>query len=317
MMPAMATPPEGPAPAAVGHLPLPDTIIKGKVLWPYAISIALLHVLALLVFVPWLFSWSGLILMIVGVLVFGQGINLCYHRLLAHRSATVPKWLERAFVVVALCCLQDTPGRWVATHRFHHNHSDEQEDPHSPLVTFLWAHVGWLIFYNAGTQNIATYRKYAPDVLSDPFYLSLEKSFTWVWIYIAHAALFFAAGLAVGWAGGGWPAGVQLGLSWLLWGTIVRTVVVWHITWSVNSLTHLFGYSNYQIKDHSRNNWFVALLAVGEGWHNNHHYDPASASNQHRWWEFDGTYYVIKLLEKLGLATNIVPPKHLRRRNRA
>ena len=86
---------------------------------------------------------------------------------------------------------------------------------------------------------------------------------------------------------------------------------------SVNSLTHLFGYSNYDIDDHSRNNWLVALLTVGEGWHNNHHYDPASASNQHRWWELDLTYYEIKLLEKLGLATDVMPPKFRRRERRA
>ncbi len=127
------------------RLSLPDTIVPGQVRWPYAISIAAMHGLALLAVVPWLFSWTGLIVMLVGVHVFGQAINLCYHRLLAHRSAKVPKWLERSFVVLALCCLQDTPGRWVATHRFHHGHSDEPDDPHSPLVTFLWAHFGWLI----------------------------------------------------------------------------------------------------------------------------------------------------------------------------
>jgi stearoyl-CoA desaturase (delta-9 desaturase) len=314
----MSVMPEAPQPEPApssASLPLPDTIIQGKVLWPYAISIGLLHVLALLAFVPWLFSWTGLIVMIVGVHVFGQGINLCYHRVLGHKSATLPKWLEHAFVVIALCCLEDTPGRWVATHRYHHNYSDEQSDPHSPLVTFLWAHLGWLVFYNAGTHNIATYRKYAPDVLSDPFYLALEKSFAWIWIYVGHALLFFVVGLAIGWSTGGWVAGVQFGLSLLVWGAIVRTVVVWHITWSVNSLTHLFGYTNYQTADHSRNNWFVALLTVGEGWHNNHHHDPASASNQHRWWEFDITYYEIKLLEKLGLASNVIAPRDVRRRH--
>ena len=155
------------------RLPFPDTIVPGPVRWPYAISIAAMHGLALLAVVPWLFSWTGLIVMLIGVHVFGQAINLCYHRLLAHHSAKVPKWLERSFVVLALCCLQDTPGRWVATHRFHHGHSDEPDDPHSPLVTFLWAHIGWLIVQNNRTDNIGTYRKYAPDVLRDPFYLYL------------------------------------------------------------------------------------------------------------------------------------------------
>ncbi len=241
--------------------------------------------------------------MVVGVYVFGQSINLCYHRLLAHKSARVPKWLEHAMVVFALCSIEDTPGRWVATHRFHHVHSDEQNDPHSPLVTFLWAHVGWLLIRNPSTNDIATYQKYARDVLEDPFYMRLEKSNHWIWVYLAHAALYFAIGSLFS---------LEFGLSLLVWGVFVRTVMVWHITWSVNSLTHLFGYASYRTDDHSRNNWVVALLASGEGWHNNHHHDPASASNQHRWWEFDATYYTIKALELVGLATEVVQPRHLR-----
>ncbi len=314
--PLLHPPSEAPTGMAA-RLALPDTIVPGKVLWPYAVSIVGLHLLVLLAFVPWLFTWTGLIVLLVGVYVFGQSINMCYHRLLAHHAATVPKWLEHVFVIIALCCLQDTPGKWVAIHRFHHNHSDVQEDPHSPLVAFFWAHIGWLVMRNVGTHNIAAYRKYAPDVLRDPFYLHLEKTMLWIWIYLGHAALFFAAGFAIGFAlDPQWMAGLQFGLSMLVWGVIVRTVVVWHITWSVNSLTHLFGYRNYETGDHSRNNWLVAVLAVGEGWHNNHHYDPASASNQHRWWEFDVTYYGIKLLEKLGLAKNVIAPKRLRHAHR-
>ena len=166
------------------RLPMPDTVIRGSVRWLYAVPIVTVHALALAAFVPWLFSWTGLIVMVVGVHVFGQAINLCYHRLLAHRSARVPVWLEHFFVIVGLCCMQDTPGKWVATHRFHHNHSDEQPDPHSPLVNFLWSHVGWLVVHNRGTNNIETYRKFAPDIFRDPFYLRLEKGLLPVWIYL-------------------------------------------------------------------------------------------------------------------------------------
>ena len=294
-------------------LPLPESIVPGQIRWEYTIPIAMMHLLALLAIVPWLFSWTGLVVMLIGVHVFGQAINLCYHRLLTHRSAQVPRWLEHCFVIIALCCMEDTPAKWVSIHRYHHNHSDEANDPHSPLVAFIWAHIGWLVVRNDKMHNISTYHKFAPDILKDPFYLKMEKSFSWVWIYVAHAALFFIIGFGIGWiASGSWLAGLQFGLSLLVWGVFVRTVLVWHITWSVNSLTHLFGYSNYDTHDHSRNNWLVALLTVGEGWHNNHHYDPASASNQHRWWEFDVTYYQIKLLEKLGLAKNVILPKHLR-----
>jgi len=298
---------------AVEHvLPLPDTVVRGKIRWSYAIPIATVHLLALAACMPWLFSWTGLIVMIIGVHVFGQAINLCYHRLLAHKSARVPKWLEHAFVILGLCCMEDTPGKWVAIHRYHHNHSDDQPDPHSPLVNFLWSHVGWLLVHNHGTHNFNTYKKFAPDIFQDPFYMRLERGYLWVWIWFAHAVLFFLVGAVVGFMIGGVGEALRFGLSLLVWGVIVRTVVVWHITWSVNSLTHLFGYQNYTTDDHSKNNWLVALLTVGEGWHNNHHHDPASSSNQHRWWEFDITYYELKFLEKLGLASNVIAPRHKR-----
>ncbi|MFW6058748.1 MAG: acyl-CoA desaturase [Phycisphaeraceae bacterium] len=302
------------ASSSTSTLPKPRTV-RARILWVYAIPIAALHVLVLAAVVPWLFSWTGLIAMIVGVHVFGQGINIGYHRLLAHRSFQTPRWVERAFVLLALCCMQDTPARWVANHRFHHKYSDTEPDPHSPLVSFLWSHVGWLMFYNAETHNIAAYQKYVPDLVRDPFYFKLEKR-PWIlfWVYVAHAMLFFAAGAVIGYVTtASWMAALQFGLSLLVWGVIVRTVAVWHITWSVNSLTHLLGYRNYETGEHSTNNWLVALLTVGEGWHNNHHHDPASASNQHRWWEFDISYYEIKLLEWLGLANNVLPPRPKRR----
>lgn len=307
------TAPKGTAPVMDGRLPLPDMVVPGRLNWPYAITIVLFHLLALLALVPWLFTWSAFVAMAVGVLVFGQGINLCYHRLLSHRSFVVPGWLERLFVLIALCCLQDTPGKWVAIHRFHHNHSDEQPDPHTPRVNFLWAHVGWLIIRNPGANNIAIYRKFAGDVLADPFYMKLEKTLLWVWVFVAHAALFGLAGMAIGGlAEGGWAGAWRGGASMLVWGVILRTVLVWHITWSVNSLTHLFGYQRYETGENSRNNWLVALFAVGEGWHNNHHHDPASATNQHRWWEIDLTFGVIRLLEIVGLATKVTRPRHVR-----
>lgn len=294
--------------------------VRGRILWSYAIPIVGLHALALLALVPWLFSWTGLILMLVGVHVFGQGINIGYHRLLTHRSFRAAKWVERGFVLLALCCLEDTPARWTANHRYHHKHSDEEPDPHSPLVSFLWSHVGWLMFKNEAMHTVSAYQKYAPDILKDPFYFKLEKhQLLAPLIYLGHAAVFFLVGVILGYAtaGGGtsaWAAGLQFGLSLLVWGVVVRTVVVWHITWAVNSLTHLFGYRNYDSDEHSTNNWLVALVTVGEGWHNNHHHDPASASNQHKWWELDLSFYEIKLLEKLGVADKVKPPRHERQR---
>lgn len=297
--------------------------MAGEILWVYAIPIVLIHCLALGALVPWLFSWTGVIVMILGVHVFGQGINIGYHRLLTHRSFESPRWVEYSFVVLALCCLQDTPARWVANHRHHHKHSDTEPDPHSPLVHFFWSHVGWLMLRNTGIHTLSAYQASVPDLIRDPFYLRLEKNPMLVfWIYSAHAALFMLAGMVAGALLAGpeadrLTAALQMGLSLLVWGVLVRTVVVWHITWSVNSLSHMFGYRSYDTGEESRNNWLVALLTVGEGWHNNHHHDPASASNQHRWWEIDVSYYEIKALELLGLATRVLPPRHIRQRRPA
>lgn len=288
--------------------------------WEYLLPIALVHGLACLALLPWLFSWSGAALAFVGLTVFGTlGINLGYHRLLTHRSLEVPKWLEHVFTTLALCSLEDSPLRWVTTHRLHHAHSDTPLDPHTPRDGVMWSHCGWLFRRAPDRRSAAIFDRYARDLLDDRWYRRLEtRPFTILWIYLAQMALFAVAGFAVGAIAGGTPAaGGQLAASWVVWGVFVRTVAVWHITWSVNSLTHLLGYRTYQTTEDSRNNWFVALIANGEGWHNNHHHDPASASNQHRWWELDVTWWIILALERVGLATEVIRPRHVRREVRA
>ena len=118
-----------------GHLNLPAAVDRTRLVWPYTITVAIYHLAALLAVLPWFFSWTGLILAAIGVFVFGSlGINLGYHRLLTHRGFTSPKWLEHSFAVLGVCSMQDTPARWVAVHRRHHQFSDQQDDPHSPLV---------------------------------------------------------------------------------------------------------------------------------------------------------------------------------------
>jgi len=305
---------EGPATLSKKRLQRPAAVGR-KIAWRYAIPIVVIHLLALLACLPSMFSWTGLVAFIVGMYFYGGlGINICYHRLLTHRSFEVPMWLERCFVVVALCCMEDAPGTWVATHRLHHNDADEQPDPHSPLVSFLWSHMGWLMFENKSVRGISAYERYARDILKDPFYMRLQRTLLPVWIYAAHALVYFLAGLGAGWGlYGNWQAGVQLGYSLLVWGVILRTVAVWHISWTVNSLSHLFGYRSYETGENSQNNWLVAVLTSGEGWHNNHHIDPVSASNWHRWWEVDPMWMVIRGLEMVGLATNVIRPRHLRR----
>lgn len=295
------------------NLPVPVPVKPYSVNWIYLITIVGIHILALVAFFPYLFSWIGLAICLVGVHVFGQGITIGYHRLLTHRSFKTPLWVERCFAVLGICCLQDTPARWVTVHRIHHVHSDEQPDPHTPLVNFIWSHVGWLVVRNRSTHALSTMEKFSRDLLRDPFYMYLEKRpYNQLVIAAAQFPIFFLIGFVIGWMYSGFEGAWQLGWSVLVWGGLVRIVLVWHITWSVNSLSHMFGYQNYDTKEHSMNNWLVAILTVGEGWHNNHHHDPSTACLRHRWWELDISYIEIKLLEMFGLAWEVVPPRHVR-----
>ena len=293
-----------------GHLNLPAAVDRTRLVWPYTITVAIYHLAALLAVLPWFFSWTGLILAAIGVFVFGSlGINLGYHRLLTHRGFACPKFLEHSFAVLGVCSMQDTPARWVAVHRRHHQFSDQQDDPHSPLVHGLWGHVGWMLIENRDLARLGIYDRYAKDILRDPFYRRMEKSFLYPTIVLTSWAIFFAIGLATGLLSGNTLAdAAQLGTSVLLWAVFVRTVIVWHITWLVNSASHLWGYRTYETGDDSRNNWLVALLSNGEGWHNNHHIDPRSAAHGHKWWEIDVVFWVVRLLEATGLAKNVIRP---------
>ncbi len=294
-------------------LTVPEPVQPYQVNWLYAGTIGLVHLLALLALIPYCFSWTGVIVMLIGVHVFGQGITIGYHRLLTHRSFRTPTWVEHIFAILGICCLEDTPVRWVVIHRMHHVDSDEQPDPHTPLVNFLWSHMGWLMYRNRATHSMSATEKFGKDLLRDPFYMKLEKRpILQFYIVYIQLMIYFVAGFIAGWFYGGLASAIQLGVSLVVWGVFVRTVAVWHITWSVNSLSHMFGYRNYHTGEESRNNWLVALLTVGEGWHNNHHQDPSAATVQHRWWEFDISYYEIKILEKLGLASDVIVPRHLR-----
>ena len=314
-----ASPGNGPPDASLavgapgsGVLALPVGVDGNAWDWPARIGVAVYHALALLAFLPWFFSWTGLVLGALGLYVYGTlGINLCYHRILTHRGLSVPKWLERLLVTLGICCLQDTPARWIAIHRLHHQHADLQRDPHSPLVTLLWGHVGWVLVQNRDTADVAEYERYVCDILKDSYYLALEENDLWLlWINVTQWLVYFAGGLCAGWfVYGNLASAVQFGLSVWLWGVVVRTVVVWHITWTVNSLAHRWGYRTYETGDNSRNNWFVAWISNGEGWHNNHHADPMAAAHGHRWWEVDVTWTTVKLLERVGLASKVVRPR--------
>lgn len=291
----------------------------------YAVTITTVHVMGLAIAAamlfgpqglqPYLFSWTAFGVFIFGIHLFGQGITIGYHRLLTHRSFKTPKWLEHFIAILGICSMEDTPARWVTIHRIHHVHSDEVPDPHSPRVNFWWSHLGWLMYINRDAYSVASLEKFSKDLLRDPFYMRLETNPYRQFIYIfGQVFVFFALGFGISFAFSSSLAdAVALGSSMIMWAVIMRIIAVWHITWSVNSLSHMFGYQNYDTKEDSRNNWLVALLSVGEGWHNNHHEDPSAATVQHRWWEFDISFYEIKILEKLGLASDIIPTRQQRR----
>jgi stearoyl-CoA desaturase (delta-9 desaturase) len=253
-------------------------------------AIALVHAGALLA--PFTFTWSAFAVFMILQLITGLlGITLCYHRLLAHRSFQVPKWLEYGLTLCGSLALQSGPIKWVATHRMHHAFSDRPQDPHSPTRGFWWAHMLWLFAADEVLDNPAKFHRYAPELAKDRVHRILEATSPLQTV---------ALGILLGAIGG---------LPWLVWGVFFRIAFVYHATWLVNSAGHLWGYQSYSTNEGSRNNWWVALLSYGEGWHNNHHAYLHSAAHGLKWWEFDVTYLVIRFLGWLGLASGIRLPQ--------
>ena len=255
------------------------------------IALALFHVGAIVAFFPAFFSWSGVAVCMVLYFVTGCiGVTLGFHRLLTHRSLRVPRLLECFIAICGTLALQGGPIEWISTHRAHHKYSDTPLDPHDANKGFWWSHLLWLVVANPARLTDEEELRFAHDFAADPFYRFLEKAMIPMQILLA-VALF---------ALGGW--------SWVFWGIFVRLVLVYHITWLVNSASHETGYQSFDAKDLSTNNWWVAFLAWGEGWHNNHHAFPFSARHGLKWYEFDFTWLTISLLSSLGLATDIKVP---------
>lgn len=263
--------------------------------WRTIFGIMFVHALA--VAAPFYWSMTGLVLAIVLTAMTGWiGITLCYHRLLTHKSFDTPRWFRYILTLVSTLAWQGGPLKWVGVHRIHHAHSDKDLDPHSPQHGFTWSHIFWLFFKNPEGQDP---HKFTKDLQRDKGIVFIDKYF-WVTQVLLTLGLFF---------GGYFAFDLDAGISWVAWGIGVRTVFVYHGTWFVNSAAHTWGYRNFATEDGSRNNWWVALLSFGEGWHNNHHAQQRSAAHGMKWWEFDLTYWTIKVLEKVGLAWNVVEPK--------
>jgi stearoyl-CoA desaturase (delta-9 desaturase) len=253
--------------------------------------------------------WSDVVVFAIMYALTGIGITVGFHRHLTHRAFKAKKPVRVALAIMGTAAIEGPVTAWVADHRKHHAFADADGDPHSPhvghsggfrgaLKGLLHAHVGWLFIHDERGSK----QRYAPDLLADPAIRFVDRTFL-VWI---------GAGLLLpfllGWAIGG---SIHTALTGLLWGGAVRMLVLHHVTYSINSLCHFFGRKSFDTGDESRNLAWLAPFSLGEAWHNNHHAFPTSAAHGLRWYQIDISAMVIRLLERLGLAWDVVriPPE--------
>ena len=236
-----------------------------------------------------MFSWPALaIALILAWLAGGLGVGMGYHRLLTHRGYKTPKWLEYLLTACGMLSLEGGAINWVVTHRLHHQHTEVVgKDPHTPREGKWWSHMGWILRGTAQQHPESSLRQYAPDLFKDPIHVFLNRFYYVPLILLALILLLV----------GGWPL--------VLWGVFLRVTVGLHATWLVNSATHLWGSRRFATEDDSRNNWWVALLTWGEGWHNNHHAHPVAARHGLAWYEIDINWWGIRFLRLIGLAHSI------------
>lgn len=257
-----------------------------KIQWSTVIGVTFFHAMAILAFFT--FSWQNLAAFLFVWWVAGSlGTGLGYHRLLTHRGFKTPKWFEYFLTICGTLALQSGAISWVTTHRLHHAFTETDKDPHSPIKGLYWAHIGWIFRGTAQNQTEATMTRYSPDLMKDPVHRFMNKYY-WMTTVLVSILLF---------AIGGW--------TMVIWGTFFRTVFGWQMTWMVNSVTHTWGSRRFDSRDTSTNNGLVALVTWGEGWHNNHHTYPRSARHGLTWNEIDINWYEIKLMEKIGLVSDV------------
>jgi stearoyl-CoA desaturase (delta-9 desaturase) len=271
----------------------------GAVVLPFVATLA-----AIVLLWNQLVSAQDLAIAAVMYLLTAIGITVGFHRLLTHRSFQTSKPTEYTFAVLGSMAVQGPAISWVADHRKHHAHTDEEGDPHSPhvghdggvrgVLAGLWhAHSGWLM----STQGRADWKRYAADLYEDRGMRTISRQF--VPLVLASLAIPALAGYIVS----GTLAGAATGL---LWGGLVRIFFVHHVTWSVNSVCHYFGTRRFNTDDRSTNVFWLALPSLGESWHHNHHAFPRSAVHGLRRWEIDPSALIIGAMEKIGLAWNVV-----------
>jgi stearoyl-CoA desaturase (delta-9 desaturase) len=237
------------------------------------------------------FRWSYLIVCLALYYLRMFFITAGYHRYFSHRTFTTSRAFAFVMALIGTSSVQKGVLWWAAHHRHHHRYSDTEEDVHSPSVRgFLWSHIGWILSdrYNATRMELV------PDLVKYPELRWLNKYH--LVPPIALGAIMFLAG--------GW--------GMLVWGFCISTVLLWHSSFSINSLMHLFGKRRYATADTSRNSAILALVSMGEGWHNNHHYYQASTRQGFFWWEIDITYYLLKVLSWFRIVWDLhEPPPHV------
>ncbi|MBC7783387.1 MAG: fatty acid desaturase [Burkholderiales bacterium] len=282
----------------------PLTLFTSIVMW-FTVLLPYAGLIALVVFtITFAQDWLSLGFFVGSYLCIGFGVTVGYHRLLAHRAFNTYRWVELMFLIFGCMAMQGPPIRWAATHRRHHQKSDHEGDPHSPhlhgtgamgVLRGLWhAHTGWLL-----TKDAHRSFRSVKDLLESPMIRFIDRYY-WLWLILSVLIPF-----SVGYAVRGTAMG---GLACVFWAVIVRITLMHHATWSVNSICHVFGYRSFKSTDESRNNPVIAIISLGEGWHNNHHAFPTSARHGLRWFEFDVSYVVIRTFELLGLAWDVRRP---------
>jgi stearoyl-CoA desaturase (delta-9 desaturase) len=260
--------------------------VSQRINWHTIFFVGVFHLFA--VWALFTFSWQNLAAaLVLWWIAASWGVGIGYHRLMTHRGFKAPKWLEYFMSICGTLALQSGPLSWVTTHRIHHAFTETDKDPHSPRNGTYWAHIGWIFKGTAQHQSEAAMNRYTPDMAKDKFHIALNKYY-YLTIIAAGAALF---------AIGGW--------SMVLWAVFLRITVSWHFTWLVNSATHLWGSRRFDTRDDSRNNGLVAAVTFGEGWHNNHHAHPRSARHGLTWREFDVNWIQLRMLEKLGIISEL------------
>jgi stearoyl-CoA desaturase (Delta-9 desaturase) len=274
--------------------------------WPRVLPFIGLHLACLGVI--WVgFSWFALWTALALYALRMFAITGFYHRYFAHKSFKTSRVAQFLFAVLGAASVQRGPLWWAAHHRNHHRHSDTVRDPHSPRHGFLRSHMGWFLT----REGFRTDERGVRDLARFPELRLLDRFDILVPVLLALGLYLLGAHLA--------DSAPHLGTNGpqlLVWGFFVSTVVLFHATVTINSLAHRFGSRRFDTRDDSRNNWLLALITFGEGWHNNHHHFPGSARQGFRWWEIDLTYYLLRLLALCGIVWDLKPvPAGLKRRD--